>query len=89
MLNAVSYLKLKHIMLKYYRNARIFIEQKGIIDSRIIIDKSRILINRRKIVISNEDTDCIIEFDLLKKIKIEDKLHIELLYKDFKVILEI
>lgn len=85
----VNYLKLKHILLKYYKNERVYIEQKGIITTRIIIDKAKILINKHKLVIVNDDTDCIIEFDLLKKMKIEDKLHIELVYMDFKVILEV
>ena len=91
MINAINYIKLKHTLLKNYKNERIFVEIRGIVNSRMFIEKARIIINHHKIVLSNKDetNDFILEFDYLKKIEFVNISHIELRYNHFMVILEL
>ena len=89
MLCDINYLKMKKILLKEFKNQRIYIETKGTFNTRYFIDKARILINKHKIVISNEDIDCIILLDMIKKAKIDGGLRIELVGIDARYILEI
>ena len=89
MINNLQYLKFKKILLKHYKNTRVCIELKGIIDTRIFIEKSRITINKNKFIISNNDKDFTVEFLMVKKIKLNEIQHIELIYKDLTVILEL
>lgn len=85
----VNYIKLKNILLKYYKNTRVCVEVRGILDTRIFIEKSRITINKHKLIISNENTDFTIDFLCMKKIKLKEKYRIEMVYTDFTVILEL
>lgn len=85
----INYLKMKRIILKDFRNQRIYIETKGTFATRFWIDKARILINKHKIVISNEDIDCTILLDMIKKAKIDGRLRIKLIGLDAQYILEI
>ena len=62
MLNNINYIRLKSLLLKYYKNSNVFVNLKGIIDTQIIIKKARITINRNKLIISNEEKDFSIEF---------------------------
>lgn len=89
MFGDIKYLQMKKLLLKSFRNSRVYIESKGSFNTRFWIDKSKILINKHKIIISNEDIDCIILLDFIKKIKIDDGLRIELINKDSQYILEI
>ena len=85
----INYLKMKRIILKDFRNQRIYIETKGTFATRFWIDKARIIINKHKIVMSNEDIDCTILLDMIKKAKIDGRLRIELIGLDSRYILEI
>lgn len=89
MFNDLSYFKMKRILLRNFRNTTVYIETRGILNTRFWIEKSRILINRHKIVISNEDIDCTILLDMIKKAKIDGRLRIELIGLDAQYILEI
>jgi len=87
MINTINYLKLKRLLLTYFRNTRVCIELQGSIDTKIFIDKSKISINKHKVVIFNEDEDFTIEFLEMKKLKFKNKFCIEMIYKDFKITL--
>ena len=89
MMNTIKYLEFKRLLLKHYRNTRVCIELRGAINSRIFIENTRITINKNKLIISNEENNFTIEFMMMKKIKLDEKYHIELLYRDFIVILEL
>lgn len=89
MFGDIKYLQMKKLLLKNFRNSRVYIESKGSFNTRFCIDKSKVLINKRKIIISNEDIDCIILLDFIKNIKIDDDSRIELISKDSQYILEI
>lgn len=85
----INYFKMKRIILKDFRNQRIYIETKGTFATRFWSDKAKILINKHKIVISNEDIDCTILLDMIKKAKIDGRLRIKLIGLDAQYILEI
>lgn len=89
MFNDLSYLKMKKTLLKNFRNANIYVETKEIINTRFCIEKAKILINKHKLMISNENLDCTILLDLIKKVKIYDGLRIEFIGVDSQYILEI
>lgn len=85
----INYIRLKRTLLKNLRNQKVYVEVKGIFSTRIWIDKSKILINKHKIIISNEDIDCTILLDFIKKIKTDKALRIELIGIDSQYILEV
>lgn len=89
MFSDLSYFKMKRILLRNFRNTTVYIETRGILNTRFWIEKSRILINKHKIVISNEDIDCTILLDVINKIKVNDECRIELITKDSQYILEL
>lgn len=89
MISTVDYIKFKKRLQKEYRGAKVHIEFKGIIDTKIIIDKAKIIINPHKLVIANDEQDFSMEFLLVKKIKFEDMFYIEIIYQDFKIILTV
>lgn len=89
MFNDLSYLKMKKTLLKNFRNANIYVETKEIINTRFCIEKAKILINKHKLIISNEDVDCTILLDFIKKVKVDDGLRIELIGVEAQYILEI
>lgn len=89
MINDISYLKMKKALLKNFKNMKVYIETKEIINTRFCIEKARITINKHKLIISNEDLDATILLDFIKKAKIDDGLRIELIGLDSQYILEI
>lgn len=89
MLNDISYLRMKRMLLKNFRKANVHIEIKGVINTRFIIQKARITINKHKLIISNEDLDATILLNFIKKAKLDDGLRIELIGLDAQYILEI
>lgn len=89
MISTINYLKLKNILLKNFRNTRVLVETRGIFNSRIFIENTRITINKHKIIISNEEKDIIVEFTMLKKVKFYDIGRFELIYNDITVLFEL
>ena len=89
MLNNINYIRMKKAIIKNFRNQKVYIEVKGVFSTRFWIDKSRILVNKHKIILQNEDLDCIILLDFIKKIKIDKALRIELIGIDSQYILEV
>ncbi len=89
MINEISYLKMKRTLLKNFRKANVYIEIKGTLNTRYIIQKARITINKHKLIVSNEDLDCTILLDFIKKAKIDDGLKIELIGLEAQYILEV
>ena len=65
------------------------VETRGIFNSRIFIENTRITINKHKIIISNEEKDIIVEFTMLKKVKFYDSGRFELIYNDIVVLFEL
>ena len=89
MISTINYLKLKNILLKNFRNTRVLIESRGIFNSRIFIENTRITINKYKLIISNEEKDSIVEFAMLKKLKFYDSGRFELIYNDITILFEL
>ena len=87
-MNKLNYLNLKNNVLKYFKKQDVFVEIKGVITTKQCIEKANISINRNKLMIFNEENDCTIEFDLMKKMKIKDHIHIEFIFAEIKVIIE-
>ena len=84
----INYLKMKRIILKQFRKQNIHIQIQGTLTTRFIIENARILINKRKLIIQNDNLDCIILLDFIKKVKAEN-LRVEMIGLDSKYILEI
>ena len=89
MISTINYLELKKILLKKFVNVKVMIQLRGILDTKIFIENTRIMINKHKLTIFNSEHDFSIEFMMMKNFKIEEKCHIELIYEDFTVILEL
>lgn len=70
MLNNINYLKMKKALIKNFRNQKVYIEVKGVLSTRLWIDKCKILVNNHKIILQNEDLDCTILLDFIKKLKL-------------------
>ncbi len=85
----INYLKLKKQLLKNFDNQKIYIEIFGVINTRYSIENAKILINKHKLIIANEETDCILLLDYVKKVKIDEGVTITLFSKDEKFVLEI
>lgn len=85
----INYMRIKRILLKEFRNKQIYIEIVGYINTKFYINNSRLLINKHKIIISNEEADCIILLDYIEKIKIKSIFHIEFFTENEKYILEV
>ena len=62
----IKYNILKHILLKYFRNATTHINITGIISSTIILENTKIALDKKKIFLSN--------IDIVLKNKIDQKM---------------
>lgn len=89
MLNPINYASLKNIMFKYFKHQRVFIEIRGTIQAKNVIEDAKICLNCCKMVIFNDTTDFSIDFGELKKLKTQDKYHIELVYENFTIEIEV
>ncbi len=87
MLN-INYLKLKK-ELKNYENQKIYIEIFGVINTRYSIENAKILVNKHKLVILNDEIDCVINLNYIKSVKIENNVRITLFSNNEKYFLEI
>ena len=84
----INYLRMKRIILKQFKKQNVHIEVQSTLSTRFIIENARILINRRKLIIQNDNMDCIILLDFIKKAKV-DTLCIEMIGLNSKYILEV
>ena len=84
----INYLRMKRIILKQFKKQNVHIEVQSTLSTRFIIENARILINRRKLIIQNDNMDCIILLDFIKKAKV-DNLFIEMIGLNSKYILEV
>lgn len=90
MTNILSYEKMKKIILKEYTKSNVFIYFRGIINTRIIIDKARIIINKDRLIFANNDDDVVISLFDVRKLKIQNNIKITLIYNDdFEISLEV
>ncbi len=82
----IKYNILKHILLKYFRNATTHINITGIISSTIILENTKIALDKKKIFLSNREyQNFIISVDYIQKIKIINVWHFILKFKDFEI----
>lgn len=82
----IKYNILKHILLKYFRNVTTHINIRGIISSTIILQNTKIALDKKKIFFSNgEYQNFMISVDYIQKIKIVNIWHIILKFKDFEI----
>ena len=84
----INYLRMKRIILKQFKKQNVHIEVQSTLSTRFIIEIARILINRRKLIIQNDNMDCIILLDFIKKANV-DNLCIEMIGLNSKYILEV
>ena len=49
----ILYNRLKHLLLKHYKNVNIQIEISGVINTTLFLEKAKIIIDRRKLIFSN------------------------------------
>ena len=90
MINILNYEKMKKIILKEYSKSNVFIYFKGIINTRVIINKARIIINKDRLIFANNDNDIVISLFDVRKLKIQDNIKISLMYNDdFEISLEV
>lgn len=82
----LQYSKLKYILLKHYKNVNTQIEINGIINTTLFLENAKIIIDKRKIVFSNgEYKNIIIDLQNVSKIKIINKWHILIKYKEIEI----
>ena len=89
MISAISYAKLKHTLLKNLKNQRICIEIRGIITTTVVLENARIIINKNKIILADDENNFELEFLMVDKIKIDEKWHIQIFFDEFKITLEV
>lgn len=89
MLNPINFASLKNVMFKYFKHKRVLIEIRGTLQTRLFIEDAKICLNRCKMVIFNDTTDFSIDFGELKKLKTQDKYHVELVYENFTIEIEV
>lgn len=82
----LQYSKLKYILLKHYRNVNMQIAINGIINTTLFLENAKIIIDKRKIMFSNgEYQNIIIDLQNAGKIKIINKWHILIKYKEIEI----
>ena len=82
----IHYNKLKYILLKHYKNVNIQIAINGIINTTLFLENAKIIIDKRKIMFSNgEYQNIIIDLQNAGKIKIINKWHILIKYKEIEI----
>ena len=82
----LQYSKLKYILLKHYKNVNTQISISGIINTTLFLEKAKIIIDKRKIMFSNgEYKNIIIDLQNVNKIKIINKWHILIKYKEIEI----
>lgn len=90
MINIIKYKRLKHIIFKEYIKANVFIYFRGIVSTKKIIEKARVIVNKDRIIFANDEEDIVISLFDVKKIKIQDNLKVTLVYEDtFEISLEV
>lgn len=88
-MNKITYNKFKKLLLDNFSDMRVLIQLRGTLDTKIFLDKANININQNKLVMSNDNKDVSIELMNIKKIIMNQKYRIELLYEEFTIILEL
>lgn len=82
----LQYKRMKHILLKHFRNRNTHITITGIINTKIILNNAKILIDNKKIMLSDgENQNIIIDLQDIEKIKILNVWHFILKYKNIDV----
>lgn len=82
----LQFSRLKHILLKNFRNECIHIILTGMVNMRIILDYAKILIDNNKIVFSDgSNQNIIIDINYIEKIKILSNWNIILTYKNLEI----
>lgn len=82
----LQYKRMKHILLKHFRNANTQIKINGIITTTLFLESTKILIDNKKIMLSDgENENIIIHLQDIEKIKILNVWHIILKSKNIEV----
>ena len=82
----IQYNNLKYILLKHYKNVNIQIAINGIINTTLFLENAKIIIDKRKIMFSNGDyKNIIVNLQNVSKIKIINKWHILIKYKEVEI----
>lgn len=82
----LQYKRMKHILLKHFKNANIQIKITGVISTTLFLESTKILIDNKKIMLSNgENQNIIIDIENIEKIKILNVWHIILKSKNIEV----
>lgn len=89
MINELKYKKLKKILKSEFDGRRIGVHIEGIIDTSITLDGIRIIINKNKMILADENNVFELEFLMVKKIIFDPKWHIQIVFDEFKVTIEV
>ena len=82
----LQYNRLKYILLKHYKNVNMQVSVNGVINTTLFLENAKIIIDKRKIVFSNgEYKNIIIDLQNVSKIKIINKWHIIINYKEIVI----
>lgn len=82
----LQYKRMKHILLKHFKNANTQIKITGVISTTLFLENTKILIDNKKIMLSNgENQNVIIDLQDINKIEILNKWHIILKSKNINV----
>lgn len=82
----LQYKRMKHILLKYFKNANTQIKITGVISTTLFLENTKILIDNKKIMVSDgNDKNIIIDLQDIEKIKILNVWHIILKGKNIEV----
>lgn len=82
----IQYNRLKYILLKHYKNVNMQVSVNGVINTTLFLENAKIIIDKRKIVFSNgEYKNIIIDLQNVSKIKIINKWHILINYKEIEI----
>lgn len=82
----LKYKRMKHILLKHFKNANIQIKITGVISTTLFLENTKILIDNKKIMLSDgNDKNIIIDLQNIEKIKILNVWHIILKSKNIEV----
>lgn len=82
----LQYKRMKHILLKHFKNANTQIKVTGVITTILFLESTKILIDNKKIALSDgNDKNIIIDLQNIEKIKILNVWHIILKSKNIEV----
>lgn len=89
MIKTGDYQKLKNVLQEEFEGQRITIHIKGQINTNVVLENVKIMINKSKLILVDENNNFELEFLMIKKIHFEERWCIEISYDEFVITIEI